>query len=222
MSGRKVFTAGEVLQAADVNDFLMDQSVMVFAGTAARGSAIPSPSEGMVTYLADADVVEVFNGSSFGPIGTILQVVSTTKTDLFSTTSATLTDVTGLTVTITPSSATSKVFVMVSLALNASVIERAAIGALLEDSTIIGGTPSGSRPAGTFYINKSSNARDGFSPLNFMTLRSPATTSALTYKVQVRSQLTDSTTFVNASGEDADNAARPRLASSITVMEVAG
>jgi len=69
LSGRKVFTAGEVLQAADVNDFLMDQSVMVFAGTAARGSAIPSPTEGMVTYRSDDDTVEVYNGSSFVPVG---------------------------------------------------------------------------------------------------------------------------------------------------------
>ncbi len=46
MSGRKVFTAGEVLTASDVNDYLMDQSVMVFAGTAARSSAIASPETG--------------------------------------------------------------------------------------------------------------------------------------------------------------------------------
>ena len=74
MSGRKVFTAGEVLQAADVNDYLMDQSVMVFAGTAARGSAIPSPSEGMVTYLQDSDSVQVYNGSSFGAIIPIIRI----------------------------------------------------------------------------------------------------------------------------------------------------
>jgi len=38
--GRKVFTAGEVLTAANVNGYLMDQTVMVFAGTAARSSAL--------------------------------------------------------------------------------------------------------------------------------------------------------------------------------------
>jgi hypothetical protein len=62
---RKVFTAGEVLAAADVNSFLMDQTVMSFAGTAARGSAIPSPVNGMVTYLEDSDSVQIFDGSSF-------------------------------------------------------------------------------------------------------------------------------------------------------------
>jgi hypothetical protein len=65
---RKVFTAGEVLAAADVNEFLQDQAVMTFAGTAARGSAIPTPTEGMLTYLADSDSFEFFDGSSFVPM----------------------------------------------------------------------------------------------------------------------------------------------------------
>ena len=57
---RKVFTAGEVLAAADVNSFLMNQAVMTFAGTAARASAIPSPSQGMVTYLTDTSALQVY------------------------------------------------------------------------------------------------------------------------------------------------------------------
>lgn len=65
MSGRKTFTAGDVLTAADVQDYLMDQSVMVFAGTAARASAIASPTEGMVTYRTDDDVVETYDGSAW-------------------------------------------------------------------------------------------------------------------------------------------------------------
>jgi hypothetical protein len=62
---RKVFDAGEVLSASDVNSFLMDQMVQTFAGTAARGSAIPAPVEGMLTYLADSNTFEYWNGSSF-------------------------------------------------------------------------------------------------------------------------------------------------------------
>ena len=63
--GKKSFVAGEVLLAQDVNGYLMDQMVMVFAGTAARSSAIPTPTEGMVTYRTDDKVVEVFNGTAF-------------------------------------------------------------------------------------------------------------------------------------------------------------
>jgi hypothetical protein len=62
---RKVFTAGEVLAAADVNSFLMDQTVMSFAGTAARGSAIGTAVEGMYTHLEDTDRLEFWNGSSW-------------------------------------------------------------------------------------------------------------------------------------------------------------
>jgi hypothetical protein len=40
------------------------QGMLVFAGTAARGSAITSPVEGQFTYLADSDTVEFYDGSS--------------------------------------------------------------------------------------------------------------------------------------------------------------
>jgi hypothetical protein len=67
---RKVFTAGEVLAAADVNSFLMDQTVMSFAGTAARGSAIGTATEGMYTHLEDTDELEFWNGSAWvSPFG---------------------------------------------------------------------------------------------------------------------------------------------------------
>lgn len=67
---RKVFTAGEVLAAADVNTFLMDQTVMSFAGTAARGSAIGTATEGMYTHLEDTDDLQFWNGSAWqSPLG---------------------------------------------------------------------------------------------------------------------------------------------------------
>jgi hypothetical protein len=62
---RKVFTAGEVLAAADVNSFLMDQTVMTFAGTAARGSAIGTATEGMVTWLNDENALQVYDGTQW-------------------------------------------------------------------------------------------------------------------------------------------------------------
>lgn len=76
--GRKTFTAGEVLTAANVNGFLMDQSVMVFADAAARTTAIPSPTEGMVTYLSDTNALEFFNGASFAPVSNPGDITSVT------------------------------------------------------------------------------------------------------------------------------------------------
>jgi hypothetical protein len=63
--GYKVFTAGEVLTAANVNGYLMEQSVMVFGGTAARGSAIGTAAEGMVTYQTDSNTITVYDGSTW-------------------------------------------------------------------------------------------------------------------------------------------------------------
>jgi hypothetical protein len=63
--GRKTFIATEVLTAANVNGYLMDQAVMVFAGTAARSSAIGTPSEGMVTYRSDFNILELYDGASY-------------------------------------------------------------------------------------------------------------------------------------------------------------
>ena len=63
--GRKVFTAGEVLTAANTNGYLMDQAVMVFGGSAARSSAIGTPSAGMLSYRSDGTAYEFWNGSAW-------------------------------------------------------------------------------------------------------------------------------------------------------------
>jgi hypothetical protein len=67
--GRKVFTAGEVLTAANVNGYLMDQSVMVFDDSAARTSAIGTPTEGMVAYTKDDNALSFYSGSVWTPVG---------------------------------------------------------------------------------------------------------------------------------------------------------
>ncbi len=63
-AGRRTFSAGEVLTASQVQDFLQDQMVMNFSGTAARASAIPSPSAGMVAHIGGGTVT-VYNGTSW-------------------------------------------------------------------------------------------------------------------------------------------------------------
>ena len=64
--GYKVFTSGDVLTAADVNDYLMEQTVMVFASAAARTSALSAVlAEGLVSYLSDTDTLEYYDGSAW-------------------------------------------------------------------------------------------------------------------------------------------------------------
>jgi hypothetical protein len=66
--GYKPFTAASVLTSADVNNYLMTQSVMYFATTAARDTAITSPVDGMVAYVGSNDSSEglyTYNGTSW-------------------------------------------------------------------------------------------------------------------------------------------------------------
>ncbi len=62
-AGFKVFQDGNVLLASEVNTFMMDQMIMVFASAAARDAAILSPSEGMFAFLKDDDKLTVFTTS---------------------------------------------------------------------------------------------------------------------------------------------------------------
>ena len=63
--GRKTFVAGDVLTAAQVQGFLQDQAIMVFAGTSARGTGISSPSEGMFAYLNDSNTLTFYDGAAW-------------------------------------------------------------------------------------------------------------------------------------------------------------
>jgi hypothetical protein len=61
-----LFNTGDVLTAAQVNTYLNEQTVMVFASSAARTSALSGVlAEGMVSYLQDTNAVEVYNGTAW-------------------------------------------------------------------------------------------------------------------------------------------------------------
>ena len=62
-NGFKVFSVGEVLTAADVNDYLMEQSIGIFADSTQRDAQITSPIEGQFCYLADSDVLQLYTTS---------------------------------------------------------------------------------------------------------------------------------------------------------------
>lgn len=86
-AGKKTFTAGEVLTASDVNTYLMEQSVMYFGGTAARASAIPTPSTGMTTYIgttgtATIPQIETYTGSAWQTPYGMTQVANVTFTSV--------------------------------------------------------------------------------------------------------------------------------------------
>ena len=149
----------------------------------------------------------------------VVQVVSATKTDTFTMASTTYADVTGLSVSITPTSATSKILVMAQVSAMGTVSGALGYGQFVRGSTAIGvGDASGSRPQCTFVIPFGSAVAALFTETPIF-LDSPATTSATTYKIQIRSENT-TTIYVNRSEQDNDTAAGGRAISTITVMEI--
>ena len=118
MAGFREFVTGEVLTAANVDDFLAKQAVMKFADAAARDSALGTAvaggnalREGMVAYLDDTNDVLKYDGSSWlsvGP-GKVLQVVVGTDSTDRTTTSTVFVDA-NISVSITPINASSTLY----------------------------------------------------------------------------------------------------------------
>ena len=64
----KVFSNGNTLPASDINTYLMNQTVMVFASSTARTAAL-TPTEGMITYLEDTNALEDYTGTAWATVG---------------------------------------------------------------------------------------------------------------------------------------------------------
>jgi hypothetical protein len=150
--------------------------------------------------------------------GKILQVQQSVKNDATSRASTSgWGDIAGMSVSLTPSSTSSKV--LITACCNLGNNGGYAFVRLLRGSTVIGvGTNVGSRLAQT--LGNESNSHGNGTETDSMTfLDSPSTTSATTYKLQWHTQ--GSTIRLNFSATDSDNANFPRGISTITAMEVA-
>ena len=150
--------------------------------------------------------------------GKILQVVSTTKTDTFTAAiTATWTDVTGLNLSITPTSATSKVFVIVTCpVIDANIDGGQVFMRVTRDGTVIveGDASSPQTEIGFGHVVGTRNRNAGS---NFTFLDSPASTSALDYQVEMWA--ISNTVYVNRYFSDSSNG-YPRATATITAMEV--
>jgi len=148
------------------------------------------------------------------PTGSVLQVVTTVKNDTFSSTSSTNVDITGLSVTITPTSSSSNILVLVQ--------SNGAFGAgsqilnfqLVRNSTNIA-NPSNTGLQYSSTASAYNSVIDTTTNYSITYIDSPATTSATTYKVQGRNA-GSSTWYVNRR-----NTADMNTVSTITVMEIA-
>lgn len=150
----------------------------------------------------------------------IVQIVQTVKTDTFTTSSNTFVDVTGLSVTITPTSTSSKILVTANLSLGSNsagsgapqvLLLRGSTGLRLGD--VAGSRTQVSSGASVFASNTIAGC-------DITYLDSPASTSAQTYKIQLRDGIgASSAQYINQSHTDTNSASFGRAASSIIVQE---
>jgi hypothetical protein len=145
--------------------------------------------------------------------GGILQVVSTTKTDIFSTTSTSLVDVTGFSASITPRSISSKIYISINTTTgNSSAASN--VFQLVRNSTPVAVATGGSITNNTALIYDAGTNWGDHLGASF--LDSPSTTSSVTYKVQMF--VSGGTGYVGRPGVNSERGA----VSTITLMEVAG
>ena len=155
------------------------------------------------------------------PAGSILQVVQTTKTDQFSSTAVqTYTDITGLSVNITPSAASSKILITASISFGLDISHSLVVFRFMRDSTPIAiADADNNRPRGTFSAKAATDAET--CNASAIHLDSPNSTSQLTYKIQFYDYHSN-TFYVNRSFRNYDASTYDMVATSnITVQEVA-
>ena len=159
------------------------------------------------------------SGTGIG--GGIIQVKSTTKTDTFTATGNDYNDVTGLSVSITPTRSDSKILVMTTVNAGANTSNFMYMQIVRDSTAIFRGDAASNRPRRSgMYYNASNTGRNNTISITHMD--APSTTSATTYIIQIECA-TSGNAYVNRSHRDTDGSGYDaRLASSITVMEISG
>ena len=159
------------------------------------------------------------DGLPAGSSGGIIQVKMGTFTGKFNTTSSTMVD-SGLSVTITPTRSDSKILVQVSLGSlsNNERYKRAFMNIVRGSTNVITGDAATGHEVTAALNSRSADDNHIQIPVSFMVLDSPATTNAITYKVQLSRGSDSGTVYLNGSA-GADSYAG-NAASTIIVMEV--
>ena len=183
-----------------------------------------------ITRLGGATAITGTIPTSVAPgAAKVLQVVSTTKTDVFSLSGTTTkTDVTGLSVSITPSSTSNKILITGFVGSGTSPGSQQIFIHLLRGSTEIalGDSAGARRRAHSSAVGNTdtSNLENWvLTPVPFTTLDTPNTTSATTYKIQISGATANSVMYINRSIRDTEGTYYDgRIVSTITAYEIAG
>jgi len=158
------------------------------------------------------------------PVGAVLQVIQAVKTDTFSSSSETFGNVTGLTVSITPTSSSNKILISgvmqtSSLSNDMWKMRIAKNGTAIFVGDTVAGATSG---LSQFYYYTDNTSNYSTFPVSVYYLDSPATTSSVTYSWQIRTQSNGNTVWVNRNSDHSGITSQNFVgASSIIVMEIA-
>jgi hypothetical protein len=151
---------------------------------------------------------------------TVVKVIQTVKSDTFTTTSTSFVDITGLSATITPSSASNRVLVQVVLGSVAANFDTTST-LLLRGSTAIAAGDGAAGVLGQIYSGGTSTGEHYYAniPTCMNFLDSPATTVATTYKVQMK--VNSGTGLLNRTTQDSGQYSG-RTVSTLILMEISG
>jgi hypothetical protein len=234
VAGYFEFTTGQVLTAAQVNDFLMEQAVMTFADAAARTTALAGVlREGILTYNLDTNALERYDGSAFvkvpdaadvdaaGGLVAVKQVVKTDTQTSSSVASGASVAVTGLTITHAVADESHKVllYAYVSPAPAQEFVYRMAATITAGGTQLNVGDADGSRTrvAGMGFAQ----GRDGPGNISLVALHTPGVTTAVTYGVDVTNAGVSTTTlFINRTETDTNSVGFYRGSCGLFLLEV--
>ncbi len=179
--------------------------------------SIGNASETLKCFLSQAQVDKLDAIAAGATKGQILQVKSKTKPDTATIASATFAALTGMSISITPISTSSKIYICVMAHIAHSNDSKSIFLNLMRGSTEIGrGDAAGSRIRCSFAARLEGSTLHA-AAFNF--LDAPATTSPIAYNLEWARGETG-TGYFNRTASDTDDANHPRPASTITVMEV--
>lgn len=177
---------------------------------------------GSISGLAsNNNVITVPSGHILKQSGAILQVISTTKTDTWTAAVSTPTDITGLSVVITPKLSTSKILLIANITTTTNTATTSAFRFTRNGSPIAIGDTASTRQRVTARAAGANTAWMNTVSMTF--LDSPNSIAAQTYVVQGMGHNSGYTIYVNRSATDADtaNGDDSRTVSTITAMEIA-
>jgi hypothetical protein len=151
--------------------------------------------------------------------GKVLQVVSSFKSDTASTSSTSFASL-GLSVSITPSSASNKILILTDAKIGHSTGQVRYVALFKDGSIISTGDTAGTRIKAGITLTDGDGSQK-IEPYVVTFLDSPATTSSITYAIYGRVYISG-TVYINRSDNDGDAGNDARAGSSIIAMEIAG